>query len=94
MEVSLEYIIDCTDDELHDGGWRIEYSSRHAKCRVILPEEVLIEVDDRIVCLSLIHPMHESVDICMSKYLTELIDDIFETFLISLSCDMIEESPE
>ena len=46
------------------------------------------------MCLSLIHPMHESVDICMSKYLTELIDDIFETFLISLSCDMIEESTQ
>ena len=94
MEVSMENIVDSTDDELHDWCWRIEYSSRHTKCRVILSEEVLIEVDDGIVCLLLIHPMHERMDICMSKYFTELIDDIFETFLVSLPCDMIEESPE
>ena len=90
----LQDIIDRSHDELHDGSWCIEYSALHAEGTIILTEEVLIEVDDGIMCLFLIDSVHEILHVCMSEYFTELIDDIFETFLISLSCDMIEKSPK
>ena len=44
--------------------------------------------------LFLIHTMHQCVDIRMGEYFTELIDDILEAFLVSLTRDMIEKSPE
>ncbi len=90
----LQDIIDRSHDELHDRCGGIEYSSLHAEGTIILTEEVLIEVDDGIMCLFLIDSVHEILHVCMSEYFTELIDDIFETFLISFSGDMVEKSPK
>ena len=94
IKVSSQNIINCSDDKLHDWCWSIEYSTELAKIVIIFPEKVLIKVNYRIMCLLLIQSMHEGMDIRMCEYFTELIDDIFETFLISLSCDMIEKSPK
>ena len=47
-----------------------------------------------IMRLLLIDSVHELLHFCMRKYPTELIDDIFETLLITFSCDMIEESAQ
>lgn len=94
MKVRLQNIIDRSYNELHHRSRRIENSPLHTEVTIIFTEEILIEMNHWIMRLLLIDSVHELLHFCMRKYPTELIDDIFETLLITFSCDMIEESAQ